>query len=178
MAVEERRQPEQAEQRHRRRHLVDDGDVALGLAPEQRGAAGDAAQRRAQDVQPAADAPRQPAARQPDGERAVARLREAARLVVVRRVDRDGVAAPLRRHRRVDDEPLRAADAEVRVQEAHAQLLALALHRAHPALRARDEQRDDERARDAARRIGRNVWRTIERKTRYLSRGSILRGAC
>lgn len=52
-----------------------------------------------------------------DVERAVARLLEAVVGVAVRGVDGDAVPAGLQREGRVDDEPLRAADTQVRVDD-------------------------------------------------------------
>lgn len=74
----------------------------------------------AEGVGGAEEGARQPVAVDGDGDGAVARLREAVRGVVMRRVDVHVVPAGAQRHGRVDDEPLGAANAQVRVHERHA----------------------------------------------------------
>jgi hypothetical protein len=120
VAVEDDAEATQPQQRHGRRHLVDHHHAAHALARDQHHRAPQHAQRGARDVQPTADRARQEAAGDVHGERAVARLLEAARGVVVCRVHLDVPPQPLQGQRRVDDEALGAADAEVGVDEAHA----------------------------------------------------------
>ncbi len=116
MAVEDdRRGARRPGDGHGRRDLVHDDDVRAVARGAQRDR--DHPHRRAERVAPSENPLRQPVAGDDDAQRAVAGLVEAAPRVVPRRVDRHVVAPAPQAERRVDDEPLRAAEAEVRVGE-------------------------------------------------------------
>jgi len=72
-------------------------------------------------VQPAADVAWHDGAGDSHGERAITRLLKAAAAVVVGGDDEDRVPTRLQHRCRVHNEPLRAADAEVRVEKDGAQ---------------------------------------------------------
>jgi hypothetical protein len=102
---------ERAEERDAGGELVDDVHVRRGRRRGEEEARGEVqlARVREEDVQPAGERAGERRAEGAHGQRAVARLVEAVGRVVVRGVDRDGVAAALEAERGVDDEALGAA---------------------------------------------------------------------
>ena len=154
MAVEEDGEAAEPEEWRRGGHLVEHHHAALRLGQQQHERAPQRTECGAHNVQAAAERARQPVAGDAHGERAVARLREAAARVVVRGVQHHRVPAVLKRHRSVHDQSLSAADAQIGVEEGDAHPGAAKGPASHPAACTQQEEQQQRHAQQKCERHG------------------------